>query len=136
MSSDDLTLHTDGSVTVWNIYDQRWIRLPAAHFPPTILATLSDAERECIADHASRHLAGDLSASLHSRLMRCADALAIGHIEAGNTEGWDAAPSDASDFDDFTLTQALREYDVPDQFLRDLRIALRDAIASMLEVGS
>ena len=39
------TFHRDGTVSYWNIYQQRWVRRAAADITATVLATFSDKER-------------------------------------------------------------------------------------------
>ena len=37
--------HRDGSVTIWNIFRQQWVRMAATDVTAETLATLNDAER-------------------------------------------------------------------------------------------
>ena len=46
--------HRDGSVTIWNVYRQQWVRTSASAVTAETLATLTDAERNRI-----RRMAGD-----------------------------------------------------------------------------
>lgn len=48
------TFHRDGTVSFWNVLEQRWERRHAAHIPDAVLATLNDAERNAIARQAAR----------------------------------------------------------------------------------
>jgi len=41
--------HRDGTITIWNVYTQTWLRISASHVPASVLATLSDKERARIA---------------------------------------------------------------------------------------
>jgi hypothetical protein len=54
MSSTSSTYHRDGTVTLWDVYCQRWRRLPAANVTDQILATLSDRDRQLIKRMAVR----------------------------------------------------------------------------------
>ena len=54
MNSYPITYHRDGTVTLWDIYDQAWTRLDAAAIGDRLLATLSDAERRRIARMIAR----------------------------------------------------------------------------------
>jgi len=47
--------HRDGTVTYWDVYQQRWMRLHAMLIKDRILATMNDAMRERIARHAEKH---------------------------------------------------------------------------------
>ena len=40
--------HRDGSVTIWNVYRQQWVRTSASAVTAETLATLTDAERNRI----------------------------------------------------------------------------------------
>ena len=42
------TYHRDGTVTLWDVYAQTWMRLPACRISDKIMATLSDSERRRI----------------------------------------------------------------------------------------
>lgn len=42
------TFHRDGTVTLWDVYQQGWRRFRAAEVPDAILASLRPAERERI----------------------------------------------------------------------------------------
>lgn len=44
-----ITIHRDGTVSLWDIISQQWRRLPAGDVPAAILATLTEAERSRIA---------------------------------------------------------------------------------------
>lgn len=46
--------HRDGSVTLWHVYLQRWVRLPARGISRAILATLPSTERARILKLASK----------------------------------------------------------------------------------
>ncbi len=46
------TLHADGDVTLWDVYAQQWVRLPADMISDAVLASLPADEREAIARHA------------------------------------------------------------------------------------
>jgi len=46
--------HRDGTITVWNILTQSWLRISASRVPASVLATLSFVERARIARIASR----------------------------------------------------------------------------------
>ncbi len=48
------TYHRDGSVTVWCVYSQQWLR--ARRLSDEMLASLSTAERERVARHIARAL--------------------------------------------------------------------------------
>lgn len=50
----DIKFHRDGSITVWNVLDQSWCRIPAARIGDGLLATLNDYERARIARHAAK----------------------------------------------------------------------------------
>ena len=41
--------HHDGSVTLWNVYQQRWQRIRASRISDEILASLSRGERSRVA---------------------------------------------------------------------------------------
>jgi hypothetical protein len=45
--------HRDGTVTIWNVYRQGWVRYAAAEVPDRIQATLDDAQRARIARMAA-----------------------------------------------------------------------------------
>lgn len=45
--------HRDGTVTIWNVYEQGWVRLAAGKISDRLLATLSEAERKRIARMAA-----------------------------------------------------------------------------------
>jgi hypothetical protein len=59
-------------------------------------------------------------------LRQVAEALAIAHIECGESEGWLAEPDDADTFED--LDNALRGASLPVDLVGDLREELRTAI--------
>ena len=40
--------HRDGTVTVWDVYQQRWTRLPASQVRDEVLASLPARERDRI----------------------------------------------------------------------------------------
>jgi len=42
------TYHRDGTVTVWNIFSQTWMRLRAEHVSDPVLASLPEADRNRI----------------------------------------------------------------------------------------
>ena len=44
------TYHKDGTVTVWDVYQQQWCRR-VAHLPDHVLASLDPAEREKVIRH-------------------------------------------------------------------------------------
>lgn len=46
------TYHRDGSVTLWDIYQQRWTRVRASRISDDVLSTLSPEERKRIAKMA------------------------------------------------------------------------------------
>jgi hypothetical protein len=46
--------HRDGSVTVWNVFAQKWQRVRASRISDEILTSLSPRERARIAKIASR----------------------------------------------------------------------------------
>ena len=48
------TFHRDGSVTVWDVYDQRWRRF-RRRLPDEISASLDKLERGRIERHFERH---------------------------------------------------------------------------------
>lgn len=52
----DIKFHRDGSVTLWDCYEQRWMRYRTP-ISNRISATLTDAERVRISRHAERHAA-------------------------------------------------------------------------------
>jgi len=54
MNNFKTTYHRDGSVTLWNVFEQRWVRVRASRTPDEILATLSPEERKRIAKIAAR----------------------------------------------------------------------------------
>jgi hypothetical protein len=43
------TYHRDNTVTIWDVYQQAWVRL--SHVTDHILHTLGDAERERVKRH-------------------------------------------------------------------------------------
>lgn len=49
------TYHCDGTVTVWDVYEQRWTRMAAGRVGDRILASLNDSERKRIAKMASKY---------------------------------------------------------------------------------
>jgi hypothetical protein len=51
MSNYDTTYHRDGTVTIWDCYDQQWLRTGAP--PEALLATLSSAERDRVQLHCA-----------------------------------------------------------------------------------
>ncbi len=53
------TYHRDGTVTVWNVIEQRWHR--AAELSDALLATLGWREREKVERHFARHGHGFLA---------------------------------------------------------------------------
>ncbi len=48
------TFHRDGTVTIWDVYQQGWRRCLATAVPDAIMASLSRAERERIQRIAAR----------------------------------------------------------------------------------
>lgn len=42
------TYHRDGDVTLWDVFRQQWLRVPAANVSDEILATLSPKVRDRI----------------------------------------------------------------------------------------
>lgn len=44
----------DGDVTLWNVYSQQWVTIPADLVPDDILATLTKDERDAIARAAAK----------------------------------------------------------------------------------
>lgn len=46
------TYHRDQSVTIWDVYQQAWVRL--SQVPDHVLYTLGDAERERVKRHTGR----------------------------------------------------------------------------------
>ena len=46
--------HRDNSVTLWHVYMQQWVRLPARGISNAILATLPNSERARICKLASK----------------------------------------------------------------------------------
>lgn len=54
---DDLgiTLHDDGTVSYWSVYDRRWYRHRASAVAVRDLTAMDDAEREQIRAHAAQH---------------------------------------------------------------------------------
>jgi len=50
MTRTKSTLHRDGTVTYWSVYDQQWVKR-AAYVPPTDLAAMSMAERDRVMEH-------------------------------------------------------------------------------------
>lgn len=51
----DIKFHRDGTITVWDAYDQSWRRLGADNVSNRLLSTFNDYERSRIARHrASR----------------------------------------------------------------------------------
>jgi hypothetical protein len=54
-----MTIHSDGTVTFWCCYEQVWKRLHAELITDRTLATLTDEERDAIADSVEdRHTCG------------------------------------------------------------------------------
>jgi len=51
MSTYRTTYHRDGTITVWDVYSQQWVRLPARELwdDARLMSTLSDTERQRIA---------------------------------------------------------------------------------------
>ncbi len=47
------TIHRDGSITVWSVYRQRWVR--TSHPSDELLASMPTSERERILRHLARH---------------------------------------------------------------------------------
>jgi ribosomal protein L37AE/L43A len=43
--------HRDGTVTVWNVVQQQWLRVQALEVPDAVCATLSREERDRIERH-------------------------------------------------------------------------------------
>ena len=54
MNTYRTTYHRDGTVTLWDVYQQQWVRLAADQVSDQILATLSDTERRRIVKMAGR----------------------------------------------------------------------------------
>lgn len=52
MANYETTLHSDGTVTVWDVYSQQWLRTrnPSVH----LLASLMPEEREKIIRHCEK----------------------------------------------------------------------------------
>jgi hypothetical protein len=48
------TYHRDGTATLWNVYEQRWIRVEAGKVSDRVLSSLSHAERARLAAMAAR----------------------------------------------------------------------------------
>jgi len=79
-------------------------------------------------DGESCYVEGDVD-----QLQRCADALAVGHVDAAEREGWTAQPSDARDFDGYALLASLAEYGLPESMVDELRAELARSIALMVD---
>jgi len=43
------TYHRDNTVTIWDVYQQAWVRL--SHVPDHVLYALGEAERERVKSH-------------------------------------------------------------------------------------
>jgi hypothetical protein len=52
------TYHRDGTVTLWDVYEQRWLRVDASQISNQLLATLTPAERARIAKIAAAQIGG------------------------------------------------------------------------------
>jgi hypothetical protein len=50
----DTKYHTDGSVTVWNVYHQTWLRCQPSALSDRVLASLSSEERAKVLAHKPR----------------------------------------------------------------------------------
>lgn len=59
------TCHRDGTVTIWDIYDQGWTRVPADAVPHRLLATLTKTERRRISRLAARKRQSSVSRGGH-----------------------------------------------------------------------
>lgn len=46
--------HRDGTVTVWDVFEQRWRRMRASNVSDAVLASLRAAERDRILEIASQ----------------------------------------------------------------------------------
>jgi hypothetical protein len=55
--SFDTRYHSDGTVTLWNVYEQRWER--GSLFADNVWASLSNEERRKIHQHFVTHSASD-----------------------------------------------------------------------------
>ncbi len=44
------TYHRDGTVSFWDVYQQRWVRLLAARISDQVLSTFSESARRRIRD--------------------------------------------------------------------------------------
>lgn len=64
----ETTIHGDGTVTVWDVYQQQWITLPCGEVPDRVLASLSQHERDAIMRRAVQRQqyveCGDFNADL------------------------------------------------------------------------
>ncbi len=54
MNNYRTVFHRDNSVTLWHVYMQQWVRLPACGISHAILATLPSTERARICKLASK----------------------------------------------------------------------------------
>lgn len=44
----DITIHRDGTVSLWNVMTQTWERWPAGAIPDDVLAALPEVQRQRI----------------------------------------------------------------------------------------
>jgi hypothetical protein len=53
-SDHSITLHRDGTVSYWHVYNSRWYRRPAGSVPNRVLGTLTLDEERRIQSHTTR----------------------------------------------------------------------------------